>query len=60
MAFMFESCYMVGLTDWGLKTCQKLQEGYSEESWAGLKDQFRPPPAKGKEIQQPVAMENGH
>lgn len=26
MAFMFESCLMVGVTEWGLKTCQKVQE----------------------------------
>lgn len=43
MAFMFESCYMVGITDWGLKACQKLQPGYSEESWGELKDHFTPP-----------------
>ncbi|KIX05123.1 homogentisate 1,2-dioxygenase [Rhinocladiella mackenziei CBS 650.93] len=43
MAFMFESCYMVGVTDWGLTKCQKLQANYSDESWVGLKDLFRPP-----------------
>jgi len=26
MAFMFESCLMVGVTEWGLKTCRKVQE----------------------------------
>jgi homogentisate 1,2-dioxygenase len=26
MAFMFESCLMVGVTEWGLKKCQKVQE----------------------------------
>jgi hypothetical protein len=31
---------MVGVTDWGLKTCQKVQAEYSEESWGGLKDRF--------------------
>lgn len=36
-AFMFESCLMVGVTDWGLRTCRKVQEGYSEHSWGGLK-----------------------
>ncbi|KAL2126188.1 hypothetical protein VTI74DRAFT_1513 [Chaetomium olivicolor] len=36
-AFMFESCLMVGVTDWGLKTCQKVQEEYSEHSWGGVK-----------------------
>jgi homogentisate 1,2-dioxygenase len=28
---------MMGVTDWGLKTCQKVQEGYSEHSWGGVK-----------------------
>ncbi|KAL2266030.1 hypothetical protein VTJ83DRAFT_5382 [Remersonia thermophila] len=36
-AFMFESCLMVGVTDWGLRTCQKVQEKYSEHSWGELK-----------------------
>ncbi|KAJ5178330.1 uncharacterized protein N7500_001029 [Penicillium coprophilum] len=38
-----ESCYMVGVTDWGLKRCQKVQDDYSEESRGGLKDLFIPP-----------------
>jgi homogentisate 1,2-dioxygenase len=55
MAFMFESCFMVGVTEWGLKTCAKVQDEYSEESWGGLKDRFEPPSplpivnGKGKE-----------
>ncbi|SMR45445.1 unnamed protein product [Zymoseptoria tritici ST99CH_1A5] len=40
MAFMFESCYMVGVTEWGLKTCEKVQEGYNAESWEPLKVHF--------------------
>ncbi|KAH6617778.1 Homogentisate 1,2-dioxygenase [Chaetomium sp. MPI-SDFR-AT-0129] len=36
-AFMFESCLMVGVTDWGLKTCQKVQAEYSDHSWGGVK-----------------------
>jgi homogentisate 1,2-dioxygenase len=36
-AFMFESCLMVGVTDWGLKTCQKVQEEYNQHSWGGVK-----------------------
>ena len=43
MAFMFESCYMVGVTDWALTTGNKVQPNYCEESWGGLKDRFRPP-----------------
>jgi homogentisate 1,2-dioxygenase len=43
MAFMFESCLMVGVTDWGLKKCKKLQEDYNAESWEALKSRFRRP-----------------
>jgi homogentisate 1,2-dioxygenase len=38
---MFESCLMVGVTDWGLKTCQKVQETYNEHSWGGVKVHWR-------------------
>ena len=31
MAFMFESCLMVGVTDWGLQKCKKVQEDYNAE-----------------------------
>lgn len=47
MAFMFESCFMVGVTEWGLKTCEKIQEDYSHESWGALKDVFQPPVEDG-------------
>lgn len=43
MAFMFESCYMIGITEWGLRTCSKLQHKYAEESWGELRDHFQPP-----------------
>lgn len=43
MAFMFESSLMIGVTDWGLRTCQKVQEGYNEHSWSGLKPHFALP-----------------
>ena len=45
MAFMFESCLMLGVTDWGLKKCNKVQEAYNRESWAGLKPHFKRPNA---------------
>ena len=45
-AFMFESCLMVGVTEWGLRTCKKVQEGYSEESWGGVKTHFKLPEGK--------------
>ncbi|RDW66389.1 homogentisate 1,2-dioxygenase-like protein [Coleophoma cylindrospora] len=40
MAFMFESCLMVGVTEWGLKRCQKVQEDYNAESWVPLPKHF--------------------
>ncbi|GAM90622.1 hypothetical protein ANO11243_086670 [Dothideomycetidae sp. 11243] len=43
MAFMFESCLMVGVTDWGLKKCKKVQEDYNAESWEPLKAHFKRP-----------------
>ncbi|KAL1882492.1 hypothetical protein Plec18167_002908 [Paecilomyces lecythidis] len=43
MAFMFESCLMVGVSEWGLKTCQKVQEKYNDESWRPLKRHFKNP-----------------
>lgn len=52
MAFMFESCLMVGVTDWGLKKCKKVQEGYNAESWEPLKPHFKIP--EGKSIKNNV------
>jgi homogentisate 1,2-dioxygenase len=49
MAFMFESCLMVGVTDWGLKKCEKVQEEYNQESWLPLKVHFQRPEGK-KEV----------
>lgn len=43
MAFMFESSLMLGVTDWGLTKCEKVQEGYNRESWEPLKPRFRRP-----------------
>lgn len=43
MAFMFESCLMLGVTDWGLKTCQKVQDDYNAHSWTPLKVHFKHP-----------------
>ncbi|KEZ38865.1 Homogentisate 1,2-dioxygenase [Scedosporium apiospermum] len=42
-AFMFESCLMVGVTEWGLKTCKKVQKGYNAESWGGVKVHWKKP-----------------
>ncbi|KAI4748434.1 Homogentisate 1,2-dioxygenase [Aureobasidium sp. EXF-12298] len=50
MAFMFESCYMVGVTEWGLKKCAKVQEDYNEESWTPLKPHFKRPQKQVGEI----------
>ena len=43
MAFMFESCLMVGVTEWGLRSCSKVQEEYNNESWVPLKPHFKRP-----------------
>ncbi|KAM6523391.1 hypothetical protein FSOLCH5_004011 [Fusarium solani] len=42
-AFMFESCLMVGVTEWGLKTCQKVQSEYNDHSWGGVKTHWKLP-----------------
>jgi homogentisate 1,2-dioxygenase len=43
MAFMFESSLMVGVTDWALEKCKKVQHDYNAESWEPLKSHFTPP-----------------
>lgn len=48
MAFMFESCLMVGVTEWGLKESGKVQQGYNKESWEPLKVHFRRPEVERK------------
>lgn len=62
MAFMFESCLMVGVTEWGLKQCKKVQEDYNEESWTPLKAHFKKPEGKktnGHLLDQPQAIDGG-
>lgn len=34
---------MVGVSEWGLKTCQKVQEQYNAHSWQPLQRHFRNP-----------------
>ena len=41
MAFMFESCYSMAVTPWGLTGCQKLDHTY-HQCWQGLKKNFDP------------------
>lgn len=36
----------VGLTEWGLKKCAKVQKDYNAESWEPLKPQFKRPAPK--------------
>jgi homogentisate 1,2-dioxygenase len=43
LAFMFESMFMVGVTEWGLMTCRKVQSDYNVESWTGVKRRFKAP-----------------
>lgn len=37
---------MVGVSEWGLKTCQKVQPEYNEHSWKPLKRHFVNPNKK--------------
>jgi homogentisate 1,2-dioxygenase len=50
MAFMFESSLMIGVTDWGLGTCQKLQGDYNDKSWLPLKSYFKRPNSEGEPL----------
>ncbi|KAM0487384.1 hypothetical protein ACHAP7_001897 [Fusarium lateritium] len=43
MAFMFESSYMLGITDWGLEKCCKVQPDYNKHSWSELQVHFQRP-----------------
>ena len=59
MAFMFESCLMVGVTEWGIKKCAKVQEDYNEESWVPLKAHFKRPQKQVAEIKNGSGDGNG-
>ena len=59
MAFMFESCLMVGVTEWGLKACKKVQEDYNAESWEGLKPRFKRPEKGGERKMHLLSNGNG-
>ena len=59
MAFMFESSLMVGVTEWGLKKCKKVQEDYNAESWEPLKPKFKRPGKGGERKQHPLSNGNG-
>jgi len=45
-AFMFESSLTMGVSEWGLRTCKKVQEGYCEESWGGVVTHWKKPEDK--------------
>ncbi|PHH85320.1 hypothetical protein CDD83_596 [Cordyceps sp. RAO-2017] len=45
-AFMFESCLMLGVSEWGLRTCKKVQQAYSEESWGAVRTHWQMPADK--------------
>ncbi|KAI5842713.1 putative homogentisate 1,2-dioxygenase [Tricharina praecox] len=45
MAFMFESSFMIGVSEWALAGCRKVQEEYNVESWTGVKRRFKAPGA---------------
>lgn len=59
MAFMFESCLMVGVTEWGLRTCKKVQDDYNAESWEPLKPRFRRPEKGGERKMHLLSNGNG-
>ena len=40
MAFMFESCLMMGVTRWGLEMCKKVQDNYAQHTWSELEPNF--------------------
>jgi homogentisate 1,2-dioxygenase len=40
-AFMFESSLMFKLSKWALEECKKVQESYLQDSWGGLKKNFK-------------------
>ncbi|KFY84082.1 hypothetical protein V500_09637 [Pseudogymnoascus sp. VKM F-4518 (FW-2643)] len=46
MAFMFESSLMIGVSEWGLRECKKVQPDYNEKSWEALKVNFKRPEGK--------------
>lgn len=37
------SSLIVGVSEWGLKTCEKVQEEYNDHSWRPLKRHFKDP-----------------
>lgn len=39
---MFESCFGLAVTEWGSKTCEKLDNNYFK-CWQGLKKNFELP-----------------
>lgn len=42
-AFMFESCFTLGVSEWALRRCRKVQEHYNAESWGSLKVHWKRP-----------------
>lgn len=43
LAFMFESSLMIGLSDWAVDKCNKVQTTYNEDSWVPLQKHFTGP-----------------
>ena len=36
LAFVIETPFLLGLTEWAMKSSQKRQENYNEQTWLGL------------------------
>jgi homogentisate 1,2-dioxygenase len=43
MAFMFESSLMIGLSDWALEECHRVQKTYNDDTWVPHKRYFQAP-----------------
>jgi homogentisate 1,2-dioxygenase len=58
MAFVLENSMLLGVSEWGLKKCNKLQHNYNTRTWLPLKSKFRRP-ARFEALKKPVTLQNG-
>jgi homogentisate 1,2-dioxygenase len=58
MAFVLESCMMLGVSEWALKHSQKLQHNYNAKTWGSLKSNFQKQ-EKGARAQKPYTLQKG-
>lgn len=43
MAFVIETPILLGVTDWAINQCEKVQPKYNAQTWGGLKSHFQKP-----------------